>query len=313
MNEELEQYHISVMPDETLDAIKVREGGIYFDGTLGGGGHSGQILARGGRLVATDRDIDAIDHCVKKFSAQTEYNGRYNLVKDNFKNIKDVLQRLDINMIDGAILDLGISSHQIDIKERGFSYMGDAILDMRMDRDQFLSALTVVNEYSEEELTRIFFTYGEEKNSKKIAKSIVEQRTLEPIETTKRLVEIIQSCFPPFCKGGHPAKKTFQALRIEVNNELSGLSHALTDIIDKLNVGGRLAVITFHSLEDRIVKQTFKSLSIDCVCDKKIPMCVCNHKATVKLTVNKGIRPTQNEQDSNPRSKSATLRVIEKL
>ncbi len=308
-----EQYHISVLLKETVDSIKVKSGGIYFDGTLGGGGHSQEILKLGGRLVASDRDIDAIDHCLNTFSRVVDYNGRYNLVKDNFKNIKHILSQLDIDNLDGAILDLGISSHQIDVKERGFSYTGNGILDMRMDRDQFFSALTIVNEYDEQELRRILFAYGEEKNAKKIASRIVEQRQKQPIETTSRLVEIIQSCFPPYAKGGHPAKKTFQALRIEVNSELTGLGEALCDIIDVIKPGGRLAVITFHSLEDRIVKQTFKSLSIDCVCDKSLPVCVCNHKATVKLVANKGIRPSEGELASNPRSKSATLRVVEKL
>lgn len=205
---------------------------------------------------------------------------------------------------------MGISSHQVDEAVRGFSYNGNGLLDMRMDRDQYLSAMTVVNEYTEDELSRIIYTYGEERFARKIARAIVQARVKAPVETTKRLSDIVKSCVPAG-KNGHPAKKTFQAIRIEVNNELSGLGEAIGDIVNVLNSGGRIAVITFHSLEDRIVKQTLKMLSSDCICDKSLPVCVCNHKATVKL-IGK-YKPTQQEMQENPRSQSATLRVAEKL
>lgn len=308
-----ENYHVPIMLSECIDSLNVKEGSLYFDGTLGGGGHSEEILKRGGRLIATDRDSEAIDFSLARFSKNSNYNGKYTLVKDNFKNIKHVLSNIGENAISGAILDLGISSHQIDVKDRGFSYMGDANLDMRMDRDQFLSAMTIVNEYSEEELSRIIFTYGEEKASRKIAARIVERRRVSPIETTKQLVEIISSCVFNNHKGGHPAKRTFQALRIEVNGELSGLSESISDIVSLLSKGSRLAIISFHSLEDRIVKQTFKLLSSDCICDKSLPICVCNHKASVALVGRKGIRATEEEQKKNTRSSSAILRIVEKL
>lgn len=303
-------YHVPVMLRESVDALRVSEGKLYFDGTLGGSGHSGEILRRGGRLIATDRDMEAIDYARMKLSQITDYNGRYTLVKDNFKNVLEVLRTYSADALDGAILDLGISSHQVDENVRGFSYSGNGLLDMRMDRDQYLSAMTVVNEYTEDELSRIIYTYGEERFARKIAKSIVEARKKAPIETTKRLGDIVKSCVPEG-KNGHPAKKTFQAIRIEVNNELSGLGEAISDIVSVLRPGGRIAVISFHSLEDRIVKQTFKTLASDCICDKSLPICVCNHKASVKL-IGK-YRPSENEVKQNSRSQSATLRVAEKL
>lgn len=307
----MREYHVPVMLRECVDALRVSEGKLYFDGTLGGGGHSGEILRRGGRLLAVDRDMEAIDHSRLRFSQISDYNGRYTLVKDNFKNVSEILRANSADTLDGAILDLGISSHQVDEAVRGFSYNGNGLLDMRMDRDQYLSAMTVVNEYTEEELSRIIYTYGEERFARKIARSIVEARSKSPIETTKRLAEIVKSCVPEGKKGGHPAKKTFQALRIEVNNELSGLGEAICDIVSKLKSGGRIAVISFHSLEDRIVKQTLKTLSVDCVCDKSLPVCVCNHKASVKL-IGK-YKPSAEETARNSRCKSATLRVAEKL
>ncbi|MCI8413922.1 MAG: 16S rRNA (cytosine(1402)-N(4))-methyltransferase RsmH [Clostridia bacterium] len=306
----MREYHVPVMLRECVDALRVSEGKLYFDGTLGGGGHSGEILRRGGRLLAVDRDMEAIDHSRLRFSQISDYNGRYTLVKDNFKNVSEILRANSADTLDGAILDLGISSHQVDEAVRGFSYNGNGLLDMRMDRDQYLSAMTVVNEYTEDELSRIIYTYGEERFARKIARAIVQARVKAPVETTKRLSDIVKSCVPAG-KNGHPAKKTFQAIRIEVNNELSGLGEAIGDIVNVLNSGGRIAVITFHSLEDRIVKQTLKMLSSDCICDKSLPVCVCNHKATVKL-IGK-YKPTQQEMQENPRSQSATLRVAEKL
>lgn len=307
----MNDYHVPVMLDECMQALRVSTGKLYFDGTLGGGGHTGEILRRGGRVIATDRDMDAIDYSRMKLSKITDYNGKYTLVKDNFKNVLEVLQSHEADLLDGAILDLGISSHQVDENLRGFSYSGNGLLDMRMDRDQYLSAMTVVNERSEEELSRIIYTYGEERFARKIAKSICEARKKSPIETTKRLADIVKACVPESRKGGHPAKKTFQAIRIEVNNELSGLGEAISDIVGVLKPGARIAVISFHSLEDRIVKQTFKTLASDCICDKSLPICVCNHKASVKL-IGK-YKPSESEITKNSRSQSATLRVAEKL
>ncbi len=307
----MSEYHVPVMLSETVNALQVGTGKLYFDGTLGGGGHTGEILRRGGRVIATDRDMEAIDFSRMKLSQIADYNGKYTIVKDNFKNVLEVLSSNEIDALDGAVLDLGISSHQVDENLRGFSYSGNGLLDMRMDRDQYLSAMTVVNEYTEEELSRIIYTYGEERFARKIARSIIEARSKSPIETTKRLSDIIKSCVPESKKGGHPAKKTFQALRIEVNNELSGLGEAICDIVSKLKSGGRIAVISFHSLEDRIVKQTLKTLSVDCICDKSLPVCVCNHKASVKL-IGK-YKPSAEEAARNSRCKCATLRVAEKI
>lgn len=301
------------MLHEAVDALCVKEGRLYFDGTLGGGSHSERILQLGGRIISTDRDSEAIDHVLSRFSRNSAYAGRYTLVKDNFKNVLQILKDKNIDKLDGALLDLGISSHQIDEANRGFSYMKDAQLDMRMDRDQLLSAMTVVNEYSEDELSRVIYTYGEEHAARRIAAAIVKKRKTEPIETTGQLVDIVASVVPKNPKAGHPAKKTFQALRIEVNDELKGLTEALNEIASVLKSGARFAVITFHSLEDRIVKQTFRYMCTDCVCDKSLPVCVCGHKATAKLISHKGIRPTQEEIENNSRSKSATLRIIEKL
>lgn len=306
----MREYHVPVMLSECMDALKIGEGKLYFDGTLGGGGHSSEILRRGGRLIATDRDMEAIDYSRLRLSQVTEWGGRYTLVKDNFKNVTEVLKANAIDELDGAILDLGISSHQVDENLRGFSYSGSGLLDMRMDRDQYLSAMTVVNEYTEEELSRIIYTYGEERFARKIARAIVETRKKARIETTKKLADIVRSCVPEG-KGGHPAKKTFQAIRIEVNNELSGLGEAICDIVGFLKSGSRIAVITFHSLEDRIVKQTLKTLASDCICDKSLPVCVCNHKASVKLLGK--YKPSAEEVARNSRSQSATLRIAEKL
>ena len=304
------QYHVPVMLSESIDALNVQSGKLYFDGTLGGAGHTSEILRRGGNVIAVDRDMDAIDFSKMKLSGESDFSGRFTIVKDNFKNVKEVLSNNSITSLDGAILDLGISSHQVDENSRGFSYSGSGILDMRMDRDQYLSAMTVVNEYTEEELSRIIYTYGEERYARKIAGAIVEARTKSRIESTRKLADIVKACVPSF-KGGHPAKRTFQAIRIEVNGELSGLGEAICDIVGALASGARIAVISFHSLEDRIVKQTLKTLASNCICDKSLPVCVCNHKASVKL-IGK-YKPTKEEISANSRSQSATLRVAEKL
>lgn len=306
----MSEYHVPVMFEECMNALEVKKGGIYLDGTLGGGGHSEGILLRGGTLVAIDRDQDALAESEKRFRDKSL--GGYTLVKSNFHDAAKVLDNLNIDFIDGALLDLGISSHQIDQPQRGFSYRFDGRLDMRMDRDSAKTAYDVVNGYGEEELTDILFKYGEEKFAKKIAACIVKERKVKPISTTLELSELIKKSTPQFYhRQGHPAKKTFQALRIEVNGELDGLSKAIEDIAARLKSKARFAVITFHSLEDRIVKQAFRLLCTDCICDKSLPVCVCNHKASAKL-IGK-YKPTKEENISNSRAASATLRVIEKL
>lgn len=306
----MSEYHVPVMLEECLSALNVRKGGIYLDGTLGGGGHSSEILKRGGTLIALDRDNEAIAESTKRF--EDEKLSGYTIVKSNFHDAAKVLDDLGVDGIDGALLDLGISSHQIDDPERGFSYRFDGKLDMRMDNDGGITAYDVVNEYSEDELVKILFGYGEERFAKKIASAIVRERKNQPIRTTTELAELVKKSTPEFYhRQGHPAKKTFQAIRIEVNGELDGLSEALESIAAKIKSGGRFAVLTFHSLEDRIVKQAFRLMCTDCICDKSLPVCVCGHKATAK-PIGK-FKPTQKETNENSRAASATLRVIEKL
>ena len=271
--------HISVLLYESVEGLNIKPDGIYADGTLGGGGHSYEILRRlskDGRLIGIDQDSDAINAASERLN---EFDN-VTYVNDNFKNIKNILDDLNILSISGAVLDLGVSSYQLDERERGFSYMGDAKLDMRMNRESTFSAYDVVNEYSEEKLADIFFKYGEEKFSRKIAKIICERRMDKPIETTGELVDIIKRAIPERMrvKGSHPAKRVFQAIRIEVNGELEILENALNDFFDALESGGRLCVITFHSLEDRIVKNTFASLTKGCTCPKEFPICVCGGK-----------------------------------
>lgn len=306
----MEFYHTSVMPEEVLAALAVKAGGLYFDGTLGGGGHSLEILKRGGRLVATDLDGDAIDYASRRFD-EAGYNGRYTLLRGNFKDAPRLLDEIGAGPLDGALLDLGVSSHQFDEADRGFSYRFDAPLDMRMDRRQELTAKNVVNEYSPEDLLRILYEYGEESFARRIVGSIVRERETSPIETTGQLAALIERSVP-HRKGGHPAKQTFQALRIEVNGELDGLGKAVEDLARRLVAGGRLCVITFHSLEDKIVKRTLKTMATDCLCDKSIPICVCGHKAEVKI-IKTDKKATKAETEQNSRSKSASLRVAEKL
>ena len=296
-------YHVSVLLQESIEALRVKKNGVYFDGTLGGGGHSGAILELGGKVVGVDRDEDAINECSKRLAV---YGDRCEIHRTNFKNADDVLGD---KLIDGAILDLGISSHQVDTAERGMSYRFDAALDMRMDQRQLLTAAMVVNEYTEERLIKLLYEYGEEKFAKRIARNIVRAREKAPIKTTKELAKIVTDSVPANVK--LPERRTFQAIRIEVNNELRGLDKAIKDIFSYLKSGARLCVITFHSIEDRIVKQTFNLLSTDCICDKSLPICVCGHKAEGKAL--KKINPSENEINENSRSSSATLRVIEKL
>ena len=310
----MEFKHISVLFDETISSLNIKDGGIYVDGTLGGGGHSEGILDSGKniRLIGIDRDKEAIKAAGKRLE---DYKDSISLVNNNFSNVKEVLAELGIDKIDGAVLDLGVSSYQLDNAERGFSYMNDARLDMRMNSDDLLSAYEVVNNYSKEELTSIFYEYGEEKWSARVAEFIVDRRKQKPVETTLELVEIIKAAIPKKVRveGSHPAKRIFQAIRIEVNNELGILKNAVSDIVDVLKPGGRIAVITFHSLEDRIIKKSFSELAMGCVCPKSFPVCVCNRQPVVKIIAKKPILPTAKEELENPRSKSAKLRVAEKI
>ncbi len=304
--------HISVMLNETVDALNIQPHGIYLDCTLGGGGHSlkiGESLEKDGILIGIDRDEDAINAAREKLSNLT---CKIEIIHGNFSELDKILDDLQIEKIDGAIFDLGVSSHQIDTAERGFSYMHDAPLDMRMDRTKNFSAFDVINNYSEENLVKIFSEYGEERFSKRIAKNIVGARKNSAIETTGALVKIIEKAVPKISDGGHPAKRVFQAVRIEVNHELEILSGAVTAAVKRLKIGGRIAVITFHSLEDRIVKQTFKTLAQDCICPKNFPVCTCGHKAEIKI-LGKAKIATADELNKNSRAKSAKLRTAEKI
>lgn len=310
----MEFNHVSVLLNECLDALNIKEDGIYVDGTLGGAGHSSEILKRlsqEGRLIGIDQDTDAL----KAAQNRLQNFNNVTFVHNNFHNIKQILDELDIEEVDGILMDLGVSSYQLDTGERGFSYMKDAPLDMRMNRDNEFSAYDVVNTYSEEELYRIIRDYGEEKFAKRIATFIVNARAEKNIETTLELVEIIKNAIPAKARreGPHPAKRTFQAIRIEVNSELSILNRAIEDGVDKLSKGGRMAIITFHSLEDRIVKNKFRDLAVSCRCPREFPICVCGEKAKVKVISRKAIEPTKEEVEINPRSRSAKLRVIEKI
>ncbi len=310
----MEFNHISVLLNECLEGLNIKENGIYVDGTLGGAGHSSEILKRlsnEGRLIGIDQDTDAL----KAAKERLKNYSNVTFVHSNFSSIENVLNNLNIDGVDGILMDLGVSSYQLDEGERGFSYMKDAPLDMRMNRDKDFSAYNVINEYSEEDLYRIIRDYGEEKFARRIASFIVENRQEKNIETTLELVEIIKSAIPAKARreGPHPAKRTFQAIRIEVNSELSILNKTIEDGVGKLNKGGRMAIITFHSLEDRIVKNKFRDLAVSCRCPKEFPVCVCGEKAKVKVISRKAIEPTKEEVDINPRSRSAKLRVIEKL
>jgi len=308
------EYHTPVMLKQTMDVLKPKSCGIYLDATLGGGGHSLEILKNSspdGRVIGLDLDREALKHSGEKLS---RFGNRVLTVHENFKNARKVLDSLGIQYLDGAIMDLGISSHQIDEACRGFSYTKDAKLDMRMDQTQSLTAYEVVNAYSQKKLEEILYLYGEESYAKKIVANIIKARAVAPIVTTFELADIISKSVPlKHYKHGHPAKKTFQAIRIEVNQELKGLEQAVKDIIDRLKKGGTIAVITFHSLEDRIIKRLFKIESTDCICDKSLPICSCYHSATIKLLTKKPILPTEEEIKQNPRAASAKLRAAYKL
>lgn len=306
--------HIPVLLDECIEGLNIKEDGIYIDCTLGGAGHSSEIIKRlseKGRLIGIDQDTDAIDAASKKLA---DYNN-VTYVHDNFYNIKNILERLDIDKVDGILMDLGVSSYQLDEAERGFSYMNDAPLDMRMNRENNISAYEIVNNYEEADLYRIIKDYGEEKFAKRIASFIVKGREEKPIRTTFELVEIIKSAIPARFRreGPHPAKRTFQAIRIEVNKELEILNETIEDGVSKLNKGGRIAIITFHSLEDRIVKTKFKELEDPCKCPKDFPICICGKSAEIKILTRKPREAHKYELEINPRSRSAKLRIGEKI
>jgi 16S rRNA (cytosine1402-N4)-methyltransferase len=309
----MEFKHVSVLLNEVIEALNIKENGIYVDCTLGGAGHSSEILKRlspEGRLIGIDQDTNAIKAAKERLKGYS--NVTY--VHDNFYNIDCILKELNIDGVDGVLMDLGVSSYQLDTAERGFSYMKDAPLDMRMNTEKSISAYEIVNEYSEEELFGIIRDYGEEKFAKKIARNIVSSRNIKPIETTLELVDVIKKSIPiKFQQGGHPAKKTFQAIRIEVNKELEILNKAVEDSIKNLNSGGRIAIITFHSLEDRIIKTKFKELQNPCTCPKEFPVCVCGKKPVIDIITKKPIEPSEEEKDSNPRSRSSKLRVAQKI
>ena len=310
----MEFNHKSVLLDETVDSLNVKSGGIYVDGTLGGGGHSYQILKRmngKGRLIGIDQDEDAVCAATGRLR---EYGDMVTIVRDNYCNIKNVLDNLGITGVDGIVLDLGVSSYQLDTSERGFSYMEDGPLDMRMDNRKNITAEDIVNDYSEMELFHIIRDYGEDKFAKNIAKHIVMERQKERITTTGQLADIVKAAIPMkvrAAKGGHPAKKTFQAIRIELNRELDVLKQSIDTMIDLLNDDGRLCIITFHSLEDRIVKNSFRKNENPCTCPPDFPVCVCGKKSKGKIITRKPVVPSAEELEVNRRAKSSKLRVFE--
>ena len=308
----MEFHHISVLLNECIDNLNIKPDGIYVDGTMGGGGHSLEIAKRltTGRLICIDQDPNAHEAAGKRLA---EYKDRITFVRDNFGNIRNILDSLGIEKIDGMLLDIGVSSHQLDEAERGFSYQQDAPLDMRMNPDKPFSAYDVVNGYDEDELDRVIFTYGEERWARRITQFIVKERETKPIETTGELVDIIKKAVPKGARkdGPHPAKRTFQAIRIEVNGELDVLQKAIDDVAERLSVGGRLCIITFHSLEDRIVKEAFRKQENPCICPPQFPVCVCGKKPLGRVITRKPILPSKEELEVNPRSRSAKLRVLE--
>ena len=312
MSENIEFKHIPIMLEQVIEGLDIKPDGIYVDGTLGGGGHSYEIAKRlvsGGRLIGIDQDEAAINAAGARLS---EFNDRVTIVRSNYAQMVSVLHSLDINRVDGILLDLGVSSHQLDNAERGFSYMEDAPLDMRMDRRQEKTAWDIVNYYSQAELTRIIRDYGEDKFAAKIAAKIIGFRENKPIETTGELAEIIKLAIPIKYRltGGHPAKRTFQAIRIELNRELEVLEESIEGMIDILSDGGRMAVITFHSLEDRIVKAAFKKAESPCTCPSDFTICVCGKKAKGFVASRKPLIPSDEEMERNPRAKSSKLRIF---
>ena len=311
----LEFSHKPVMLEECMEGLALKDGGIYFDGTVGGGGHSYEILKRtapNGRLIATDLDDEAIEAASKRLS---EFQGRFEIYKSNYKDFAQVFDKAGVDKIDGALLDFGISSHQIDDADRGFTYrQADAPLDMRMNTSAYLTAGIVLNTYSEEELTRILKAYGEETFAKQIARNVVKARAEKPLKTSGEFAEIIRNSIPAKFRYGAPCeRKSFQALRIEVNGELEGLTELVLSLSRRLNKGGRIVIITFHSLEDRIVKEAFRALESPCTCPGNFPVCVCGKKPEIKTITRKPITASECELENNSRSKCAKLRIAEKI
>ena len=311
----LEFSHKPVMPEECMEGLALKNGGIYFDGTVGGGGHSYEILKRTapeGRLIATDLDDEAIEAAGKRLQ---EFSGRFEIYKSNYKDFSIVFERAGIDKIDGALLDFGVSSHQIDDEERGFTYRkADAPLDMRMNTSAYLTAEIVLNTYSEEALTRILKMYGEETFAKQIARNVVKYREQKPLKTSGEFAEIIRNSIPAKFRFGAPCeRKSFQALRIEVNGELEGLYELVLSLTRRLKKGGRIAILTFHSLEDRIVKEAFKYMESPCNCPGNFPVCVCGKKPEIKIITKKPITASAEELEYNSRSKCAKLRIAEKI
>ena len=312
---EINFVHRSVLLDECIEGLDIKPDGIYVDGTTGGGGHSYEIAARlteGGRLICLDQDADAIAAASEKLKP---FADRVSFVRCNFCQVRNACESLGVDHIDGMLLDLGVSSYQLDTAERGFSYHADAPLDMRMDQSRSMTARDVVNTYSEEELHRILKEYGEERWAKRIAKFIVEFRAKKPVETTGELVDIIKRAIPKGAReeGSHPAKRTFQAIRIEVNDELGVLERTIEVAVKHLRKGGRVGIISFHSLEDRIVKEKFRYLASDCICPPEMPFCQCDKVSEVKILTRKPVTATDEELEMNSRSKSAKFRAVEKI
>ena len=307
--------HISVLLDETIEGLDIKPDGIYVDGTMGGAGHGYEVCKRlgpNGRYIGIDRDEAAIAAGKQRLS---EFEDKVSIVRGNYSSAPEILKELNMDKVDGIMLDLGVSSHQLDVAERGFSYMADAPLDMRMDKRQERTAYDIVNGYSEHELARIIREYGEDKFAQNIAKHIVAMRQKKPIETTGELNEAIRAAIPMKIQKtlGHPSKRTFQAIRIELNEELEELRTALESMIDLLKPGGRFCIITFHSLEDRMVKTMFKKEESPCTCPPEFPVCVCGKKPRVKIITKKPILPSETEQEENSRARSAKLRVLERI
>lgn len=307
-------HHISILLEEVIQGLDIKKDGIYVDGTLGGGGHSLEIVKQleDGALIGIDQDENALK---KSREVLKDYKDRVEIVHNNYENMDKVLENLNISKVDGILLDLGVSSHQFDEGERGFSYNKDAPLDMRMDKENNFSAWNVVNEYSQRELEEIIWKYGEDRWAKRIAEFIVQERTEKHIDTTLELVDVIKKAIPKKVRmeGPHPGKKTFQAIRIEVNRELEVLENSIEMMVNLLKPGGRIAIITFHSLEDRIVKDTFKYLFKDCICPPEIPKCMCDKEREIEIITRKPIIPSEEEIKENRRSRSAKLRIAKKL
>lgn len=310
----MEFKHVPILLDKVIEGLAIKEDGIYVDGTLGGAGHSLEIIKKlaNGKLVGIDQDTNALKKAKEVLST---YEDKSILVHENYENMARVLKNLNIDKVDGILLDLGVSSHQLDEGSRGFSHNQDAQLDMRMDRTADFTAWDVVNKYSEKELENIIWNYGEDRWARRIAKFIVSERKTKTIDTTLELVGVIKKAIPKQVRleGGHPAKQTFQAIRIEVNRELEVLENSIHKMVELLNPGGRLAIITFHSLEDRIVKNSFRELYKDCICPPTLPQCVCDKKREIEIITRKPIVANNKELEENPRSRSAKLRIAEKI